>query len=88
MQALTLLERNHFVPGSSRTAQGGGAGRENSLSTVLGKSLADSDRAIQMKTMQVLGKYQRQDSASRAMLENMVKGEDQVLAAAAAGLLR
>jgi len=54
----------------------------------LEKDLADSDRAIQLKTMQLLGRYQYGNSQARLLLEGVAKGSDPVLAVAAKGLLR
>ena len=88
LQGLTILERNHFVIKAGRSAQGDDTGHTGSLFAALEQNLTDSDRAIRMKTMQILGKYQRTDPASRVLLAKLAKGDDPVLAAAAAGLLR
>jgi hypothetical protein len=88
LQALTILERSYFVLKASRSAQGNDTGHNGSLFAALEQNLADNDRAIRMKTMQLLGKYQRTDRASRALLAKLAKGDDPVLAAVAAGLLR
>jgi len=88
LQALTILERSYFVLNSIRPAQSNVAACNNSLFAALEQNLADNDRAIRMKTMQLLGKYQRTDPASRALLGKLAKGDDPVIAAAAAGLLR
>lgn len=88
LQALMILERSYFVLNSSRSAQGNVAAHNSSLFAALEKNLADSDRAIRMKTIQLLGKYQRTDPASRALLAKLAKEDDPVIAAAAAGLLR
>ena len=50
--------------------------------------MADDDRAIRMKTLQVLGVCSRGDKRARALLEVVALGQDPVLAVAAKALLR
>lgn len=88
MQALAILERNYFVLAANRAAQGATSMPHTYLMPALERNLADSDRAIRMKTIQVLGKYRNSDPLSRDLLEKLAKGDDPVLAAAAAALLR
>lgn len=89
MQALVVLEHNYFVFNANRAAaRGGPLPSQAGLVAALAQNLADADRAIRMKTMQVLGKYRHSDPESRNLLKALAKGDDPVLAAAAAAQLR
>lgn len=85
MAALAILERSSFV---LRTNRSNKTEFQHNILLALERNLADSDRAILMKTMQVLGKYRHADQSSRQLLEKLAKGDDPVLATAAAALLR
>ncbi len=84
MQLLVMLDES----GSNLPLYGKGVSSLPLLMSALEKNLADSDRAIQMKTMQLLGRYQYGNSQARLLLEGVTKGNDPVLAIAAKGLLR
>jgi len=84
MQLLVMLDGS----GSSLPLYGKGTPSLPLLMAALEKDLADSDRAIQLKTMQLLGRYQYGNSQARLLLEGVAKGSDPVLAVAAKGLLR
>lgn len=88
MQALLILERSHYVPAVQQADKGSQSKRYADLMLALEKNLADSDRAIQMKTMQLLGKYQRSNPSSKSLLEKITLGADPVLAAVATALLK
>jgi len=84
MQLLVMLDGS----GSSLPLYGKGSSSLPLMLVALEKNLADNDRAIQMKTMQLLGRYQYGNTQMRFLLEGVIKGNDPVLAIAAKGLLR
>lgn len=84
MQLLIMLDGS----GSSIPLHGKGAASLPLLMSALEKNLADSDRAIHMKTAQLLGKYRHGNSQARSLLERVAQGNDSVLAVAAKSLLR
>jgi len=84
MQLLIMLDGS----GSSIPLHGKGTAFLPLLMGALEKNLADSDRAIQMKTVQLLGKYQHGNSQARSLLEKVAQGNDAVLAVVAKCLSR
>jgi hypothetical protein len=84
MQLLIMLDGS----GSSLPLHGKGVASLPLLMSALEKNLAYSDRAVQMKTMQLLGRYRYGNNQARSLLEKVAQGSDAVFAAAAKGLLR
>ncbi|QEM68829.1 hypothetical protein FO488_12115 [Geobacter sp. FeAm09] len=88
MQLLAIFDRFYFAVGTTISIQGKNGTPLSFLMPALEKNLTDEDRAIRMKTMQALGKFQRSDKGVRALLEGVARGSDPVLATAAKSLLR
>lgn len=88
MQLLGMLDQNYSYGTTPLTLQGKSGTALSFLLEALERNLADEDRAIRMKTMQTLGKFQRSDKRARSLLEGVAQGSDPVLAAAAKALLR
>ena len=84
MQALYLLEN----VGAPTPVQEKDEPRFAAFMSALRKNLADGDRALQLKTLQLLGKYQYANIAARELLAGVAHDSDPVLAVAAKGLMR
>lgn len=84
MQLLVMLD---FF-GSGILPQGKNAHLLPLLMNALEKNLADGDRAIQVKTVLLLGKYQHVHRQAYQLLEGVAQGNDPVMAIMAKSVLR